>query len=53
MEEPYGSPRLSTYGDPGKSLCNQIERLEERVKTLTDVIYQLIQKLGDQQPHQS
>jgi hypothetical protein len=54
--EPYGSPTLATYpGDPGRSLCQQIADLAERVKILTDVIFQLTQKLGDQanQPHRT
>ena len=46
--EPYGSPTLATYGDPGRSLCQQIADLTERVKILTDVVFQLVQRLGDQ-----
>jgi archaellum component FlaC len=51
--DPIGSERLANY-DPGRSLCNQIERLEQRVKLLCDLVFQLAQKInGDQQPHQS
>jgi hypothetical protein len=43
-----GSPTLATY-DAGRSLCKEIQELKERVKILTDVIFQLVQKLsGDQ-----
>ena len=50
--EPYGSEPIATY-DPGRWLCQEISDLKERVTILTDVIYQLTQKLGDQQPHRT
>ena len=48
--EPYGSPTLATYpGDPGRSLCQEIAELKERITVLTDVIFQLTQKLSGEE----
>ena len=48
VPEPYGSPTLATFGDPGRSLTAEIVQLKETVNVMVELQRALLKKLEEQ-----